>query len=120
APRSRATLVDMSERKTLAERLVEVRKALTTPLFHYDPVDYWAGELEPTWAKRELRARVLEVRDTAVDTKTFVLETAPGRWKGHRPGQFVTFTVEIDGRRHTRCYSISSAPRPGRLAVTVR
>jgi stearoyl-CoA 9-desaturase NADPH oxidoreductase len=110
----------MSQHKTTGERFAEIRKIFSKPLFHYDPIDYWAGELEPTWVRRERRARVLEVRDVAADTKTFVLETAKGRWDGHRPGQFVTLSLEIDGRRHARCYSISSAPRRDRLAVTVR
>jgi stearoyl-CoA 9-desaturase NADPH oxidoreductase len=102
------------------QRLARIREILGKPLFLYDPIAYWAGELEPTWVRHERRARIVEVREIAGETKTFVLETAKGRWAGHRPGQFVPITVEIDGRRHTRCYSISSAPRPDRLAITVR
>jgi len=38
----------------------------------------------------------------------------------HLPGQFVTVTVEIDGVRHQRCYSICSAPSAGHtLELTV-
>jgi stearoyl-CoA 9-desaturase NADPH oxidoreductase len=110
----------MSQHKTMEGRLAGIRRIFGKSLFHYDPIDYWAGELEPTWVQRERRARVLAVRDVAVGTKTFVLETAKGRWQGHRPGQFVTLTLEIDGRRHSRCYSISSAPREDQLAITVR
>src|SRR5690606_11225004 len=42
----------------------------------------------------------------------------------YRAGQYVPVTVTIDGRRHTRTYSISTAPgrAPGRggIAITVK
>lgn len=36
-------------------------------------------------------------------------------------GQFVTVRIQVDGREHARCYSISSAPStPGYLEISVR
>jgi 3-ketosteroid 9alpha-monooxygenase subunit B len=32
-----------------------------------------------------------------------------------QPGQYLTLAVDIDGRQHWRCYSITSEPRPGAL-----
>lgn len=82
-------------------------------------LEYWLGELDPTWSVRDLRARVLEVRDETHDVKTFVLR-ANRRWKGHRAGQFVGVDVELDGMRVRRCYSIASAPGGRTFSITVK
>ncbi|MXP21478.1 2Fe-2S iron-sulfur cluster binding domain-containing protein [Gordonia sp. HNM0687] len=45
------------------------------------------------------------------DSRTFVFA----------PGQFLSITIEIDGRTVQRCYSISSPPtRPGTVSITVK
>lgn len=75
--------------------------------------------LFPHWAPPERRARVVEVIDETHDTRTFHL-APPRGWAGHRAGQYLTVDVEIDGVRHRRCYSISSAPSDPRLAITVK
>ncbi len=82
-------------------------------------LEYWLGALDPAWSVRDLRARVLEVRDETHDVKTFVLR-ANRRWKGHRAGQFVGVDVEIDGVRVRRCYSIASAPAGRTFSITVK
>jgi stearoyl-CoA 9-desaturase NADPH oxidoreductase len=43
-------------------------------------------------------------------------------WRGHRPGQFVTVGVDVDGVRHHRCYSLTSTPtgRRGRIEICVQ
>jgi ferredoxin-NADP reductase len=80
---------------------------------------FWLEQLRPTWSLHEIRARVVEVIDETPDARTFVLR--PNRhWTGHRAGQHTTVEVEIDGIRHRRCYSISSAPSDPRLAFTVK
>jgi ferredoxin-NADP reductase len=57
--------------------------------------------------------------DETPDTRTFVLE--PNRnWPGHAAGQSVPVTVEIDGVRHQRTYSISDASAPRRVSITVK
>src|SRR5687768_8137938 len=80
---------------------------------------FWLDQLLPTRSLREIRARVVEVIDETPDTRTFVLRPNR-RWRGHRAGQHTTVEVEIDGVRHRRCYSISSAPSDPRLAITVK
>ncbi len=75
--------------------------------------------LHPADSPPEIRARVVEVLTETPDARTFVLR--PNRhWTGHRAGQHTTVEVEIDGVRHRRCYSISSAPSDRHLAITVK
>jgi|SoiMethySBSTD1v2_1073268.scaffolds.fasta_scaffold04337_9 stearoyl-CoA 9-desaturase NADPH oxidoreductase len=82
-------------------------------------IEFWLREIDSSWSLRDLRARVVEVKDETHDVKTFVL--APNRrWPGHRAGQFVTVEVEVDGVRMTRCYSLSSAPGDRYCAITVK
>ncbi len=88
-------------------------------LFLDRQIDFWLGELHPAWSLTELRGRVVQVIDETHDVKTFVLEPGAG-WPGHRAGQYVPVEVEIDGARVRRCYSISSAPGDGHVAITVK
>ena len=92
---------------------------LTTPLLPADYLDL----IDPLLSARRLRGRVEAVRPETADCATLVIR--PGRgWAGHRPGQHVRLGVEIDGVRHHRTFSLSSAPEPGggggRIAVTVK
>jgi ferredoxin-NADP reductase len=80
---------------------------------------FWLDELDPAGAVHDRGARVEEVIVETPNTRTFVLRP-PRRWSGHRAGQHLTVEVELDGVRHTRCYSISSAPHDPRLAITVK
>lgn len=76
--------------------------------------------LAPTNSERA-RARIVDVKRETHDVATLVLQ--PNRsWKGHRAGQYVTLTTEIDGVRRPRCFSIASAEeRAGRsIAITVK
>ncbi|MES2297964.1 MAG: ferredoxin reductase [Pseudomonadota bacterium] len=77
--------------------------------------------VNPLWTRHELMARVESVWDDTMDTRTLTLR--PGRgWRSHRAGQFVRLGVAIEGKRHTRTYSISSAPgrSDGCITVTVK
>src|SRR5262245_38047151 len=74
---------------------------------------FWRRQL---WDER---ARVLEVVAETADARTFVLRPPPC-WGGHRAGQYTLVDVEIDGVRVRRCYSISSAPGDGTVAITVK
>ncbi len=77
--------------------------------------------VNPLWTQHVLKARVVDVQDETADTRTLTLR--PGRgWRSHRAGQFVRVGVPIDGKRHTRTYSISSAPArdDGCITVTVK
>lgn len=97
--------------------LADVAGLLTTPL---RPSDY-LELLNPLWSRRTLRARVVRVRDETADARTLTLR--PGRgWRAHRAGQFIQLAVTLDGRRHSRSYSLSSAPgrADGCVDVTVK
>jgi stearoyl-CoA 9-desaturase NADPH oxidoreductase len=89
--------------------------ALTWPL---NPADY-LGALR---ADEGLGNAVVEgiARPTA-DAVTLTLRTPRG-FARHQAGQFVRLGVDIDGVRHTRCYSISSAPErdDGCIEITVK
>ncbi len=95
-------------RRTAAQRLFLDRNA-----------EFWLGQLHRTWSLAEIRARVVEVVDETRDVKTFRLRPNR-RWTGHRSGQYTGITVEIDGVRVRRCYSISSAPGDRLLSITVK
>ena len=77
--------------------------------------------LFPLYSTSEVRARVEGVRKETENTTTLLLR--PNRlWRGHRAGQWVELSVEVNGVWLTRCFSIASAPsRPdGLLEVTIK
>lgn len=82
--------------------------------------DFWAGHLNATWSWSRTLARIVERREEARGTVTLVLK-ANRHWRGFQPGQHVNVSAEIDGRRITRSYSLSDAPRAdGLIAITVK
>jgi ferredoxin-NADP reductase len=83
-------------------------------------IDDLLTHVHATWSLGRIKARVLAVVDETADTKTFVLR--PNRnWAGFRAGQHVGVELEIDGVRHQRRYSLSSAPSAKRvIAITVK
>lgn len=87
-----------------------------------DPMvfDFWAQRLNRTWSWAEPLCRVVDRIDEAPDTVTLVL--APNRHVGDfQPGQHVNLSVEVNGRRLTRSYSLTGTPRPDRrLSITVK
>ena len=90
--------------------------AVTAPR---DP-DRYLEMINPRWSLREVRAEIVEVRRPALGCVTLLL-TPNRNWQGFRAGQHVALTVEIDGVRRTRCYSLAgSAPgKSGLLELTV-
>lgn len=61
------------------------------------------------------------VREETHDVKTFVLKPLDPRRFSYQPGQFMTYSFEIDGEALHRCYTISSAPtRPDTISITVK
>ncbi|MEQ8352505.1 MAG: ferredoxin reductase [Leptospiraceae bacterium] len=77
--------------------------------------------INPLWTRHSLQARVVKVWDETKDSRTLTLR--PGRgWRTHRPGQHIRVGVPIGGMRHTRTYSISSAPGTldGCINITVK
>jgi ferredoxin-NADP reductase len=83
-------------------------------------LDRYLEQIKPTLVIGECRAEVVAVANGSEDSVTLTLR--PNRaWKGLRAGQFVQVSVEIDGVRHSRCYSPASPENCGReLEITVK
>ncbi len=83
-------------------------------------IDRYLEQISPTLVIGECRAEVVEARHGTPDSVTLTLR--PNRaWGGLRAGQFVQVSVEIDGVRHSRCYSPASPESSGReLEITVK
>jgi ferredoxin-NADP reductase len=83
-------------------------------------VDGYLEQIRPTWSIRDCRAEVTAAERTTPDSITLGLR-ANRAWTGFRAGQFVGVSVEIDGARRTRCYSLACADGEGRdLEITVK
>src|SRR5262245_15244609 len=81
-------------------------------------VDRYTELVDPTWTNGEARAKVVAVRRQTPRSITLTLE--PNRaFTGFRAGQHINLTVEIDGRRRTRCYSPASAESARHIELTV-
>jgi stearoyl-CoA 9-desaturase NADPH oxidoreductase len=97
--------------------LYEVASLLTFPR----APDHFVEWLFPLFSTTEVRACVEAVRRETEQVATLVLR--PNHlWRGHRAGQWVALSVEVDGVWLTRCFSISSAPGriDGLIEVTIK
>ena len=91
--------------------------ALSSPLL---PDDY-LELINPLWSTRELRGKIEEIRHETDDAATVLIR--PGyAWPGHEPGQYLRIGVDIEGVRHWRAYSLTSAPEreDGWISITVK
>lgn len=91
-----------------------------------DSIDFWARELGSTYAVSRVFARIEHLHLEAHDTLTIGLSTNRN-FRGLRPGQHITVSVDVAGRRVSRCYSPSLSSRnsdKGRhsrnLSITLR
>jgi ferredoxin-NADP reductase len=101
-------------------------EALTSP----HGVDRYLELVNPMWAAREVRARVVAVRrevDVPGTPPVATITLQPtSTWRGHRAGQYVQLGVEVQGpgggRRHGRCFTVSSPDSHAgdRFTVTMR
>lgn len=100
------------------------RRALRSPWLHplndTEAINGLLGDLNPMWSLNEIRAEVIARIQETPDTISLMLR--PNRlWPGFRAGQHVTVTVEIDGVREQRVYSLSSAAaQDPQLRLTVK
>lgn len=103
-----------SRHRTLPWRAV--LDALATP----HGVDRYLEWIGPRWSLGQVRATLVRVDRPTPDSLT--LQLRPNRcWAGFAAGQHVELSVEIDGVRHTRCYSpAGSAQRAGEIELTLR
>lgn len=84
-------------------------------------VDRYLELFNPLWSVHEVRAEVVESVCETADATTFRLR--PNRnWLGARAGQYIRISVELDGVRRTRCYSVSSSAlrSDGLIDITVK
>jgi ferredoxin-NADP reductase len=95
-------------------------------------VDRYTELVEPTWTLGDSRAKVIAVRRQTTRSVTLTLEPnaafraafpvaslAPGAKPSLRAGQHVTLSVEVDGRRLTRCYSPANAESDTLIELTI-
>ncbi|MEE6178975.1 ferredoxin reductase [Mycobacterium sp. 050134] len=84
-------------------------------------VDRYTELVAPTWTLGEGRAKVVEVRRATPRSVTLTLapnESFTTRY-AVKAGQYVNVAVEVDGRRHTRCYSPANAEGSGHIELTI-
>jgi stearoyl-CoA 9-desaturase NADPH oxidoreductase len=119
--------------ETLKPRLRDrvLRSALLDLLTGPHGVDRYTELVEPTWTIGDARAKVIAVRRDTPRSVTLTLEPnavftatspvaslAPGGTP-LRAGQHVVLTVEVDGRRQTRCYSPANAEGDRFIELTI-
>lgn len=105
--------------RTLRQRVLgsELLDLLTGP----HGVDRYTELVAPTWTLGEARAKVTDVRRATPRSVTLTLTPNDTFLAAHtlKAGQYVNLTVEIDGRRHTRCYSPANAEGGTTLELTI-
>jgi len=73
------------------------------------------------WCSGKATLEVVDVISETYDVKTFRLAGQNGMLFSYKPGQFLTISVEIEGKTVKRSYSISSSPsRPHTLELTIK
>lgn len=100
-----------------------VLEALASP----HGVDRYLELVNPIWATKEVRARIVDIhREVDVDghpcVATITLQPS-STWRGHQAGQHIQLGIEVHGaRRATRVFSVSSHEAgPGdRFTITLR
>ncbi|OBK97016.1 ferredoxin reductase [Mycobacterium asiaticum] len=105
--------------RTIAKRVLssDLIDLLTGP----HGVDRYTELVTPTWTSGEARAKVVDVRRTTPRSVTLTLAPNAAFTDRYtvRAGQFVNVTVEIDGRRHSRCYSPANVEGSTHLELTI-
>jgi ferredoxin-NADP reductase len=88
----------------LLRRTISRLDALATP----HGIDRYVELVAPTWSSTEVRGRIVDVHHGTADSVTLTIRPN-GLWTGFTAGQFTQLSVEIDGVRHTRCYSMATS-----------
>ena len=100
------------KRRVLGSDLVDL---LTGP----HGVDRYTELVAPTWTLGEARAKVVDVRRSTPRSVTLTLQPNAAFDDTVRAGQYVNLTVDIVGRRYTRCYSPANAEGARHLELTI-
>src|SRR3954451_19991928 len=83
------------------QALRSVAQRITTPLL---PDDY-LQLANPLWSARELRGRVVDVRQETEDSATLVIKPGWGFTFDYQAGQYIGIGLHVDGRWRWRSYS---------------
>ena len=102
--------------ETLSRRIR--RSALVGILTGPHGVDRYTEVYNRTWTVNDARAKVVAVRKQTPRSVTLTLQPNDA-WAGFRAGQHINLTVEIDGRRRTRCYSPANAEGSPVIELTI-
>ncbi len=90
---------------TITERLARTLHRLSEQAW-VDPLtaNFWLEQIDPVLSVNEVKARVKEVKK---ENDFLRLTLQPNLlWGGFKSGQHILLSVDINGRRHTRSYSI--------------
>lgn len=93
-------------RRPAVDALRSIAARVTAPLL---PDDY-LKLANPLWSARELRGRVIEVRQETEDSATLVIKPGWGFTFDYQPGQYVGIGLLVEGRWRWRSYSLTSSP----------
>jgi ferredoxin-NADP reductase len=98
-----------------------LRSSLVSVLTGPHGVDRYTELVEPTWTLGEPRAKIVAVRRDTPRSVTLTLEPNAVFTQNQtlRAGRHVNLTVEVDGRRQTRCYSPANAENDRLIELTV-
>lgn len=102
--------------QTLTQRVL--KSPLVDLLTGPHGVDRYTELVTPTWTQADPRAKVVAVRRETPRSVTLTLEPNQA-FTGHRAGQHINLTVEIDGRRRTRPYSPANAEGARLIELTI-
>ncbi len=99
---------------------VLMRTSLVSSLASPRIIDDYLGLVDPAWSVQDVRARIVSLKRETSDATSLYLRPNEN-WRGFRAGQFVKLCATIAGVRHTRCFSLSSAPEDrGHLRFTIK
>ena len=95
-----------------------LRSKLVSALTYPHTVDHYLELVSPLWSVDRIRAEVVEVIRETADVVTLVLRPNEN-FGSYKAGQYVSITVEVEGVRHTRCFSLSSSPSRDDKLITL-
>lgn len=81
-------------------------------------VEFWLQKVRPTASVQECRAEVIGIAEECVGVKTVTLRPNR-RWRGHVAGQHVHVSVDVDGTRLQRTWTVSSAADARNVTLTI-
>ncbi len=107
-------------KRSLRDRLLQ--SPLVNVLTGPHGVDSYTEQVDRAWTRREARATVVKVQRCTPRSVTLTLEPnaiCAQPWSQFRAGQHIEVTVEVDGRRMTRCYSPANGERSASIELTI-